>query len=112
MVTSKSLNLWYNICEATCGDEILIKSLINETTEIRQANLPSNTFKLIDCVKAKPKRLMTHKEIFKAISDGAVIRYEDNNFFKNTWFTDSDVINYFISYDGGETEQDMYVEDV
>ena len=69
----------------------------------------SNTWKQMRPYQEPTKRPMTHKEIFKAIHEGAIVRYD--GFGDNNWQEGKDIEECQISYDWGDTWQDCEVEE-
>jgi hypothetical protein len=61
-------------------------------------------------IKEPTKRPMTHKEIFKAIHEGALTRRKRGH-ADNYWNDDNNIQAYQISYDFGETFEPMEVEE-
>jgi hypothetical protein len=61
-------------------------------------------------IKEPTKRPMTHKEIFKAIHEGAVTKHQRGH-ADNYWHADNNIKAYQISYDFGETFEPMEVEE-
>lgn len=70
----------------------------------------SNTWKQMRPHQEPTKRPMTHKEVFKAIHEGAIVTNNCGT-ISNNWSTNRDIKLHEISYDWGDTWQECEVEE-